>query len=438
MKSFVRILMIVLVISLITFFFSSCGNSGSKDAASSEEESTPTQNESSSSDKKSAPLDISFKVHSQTIKDDDGTELVSFKFSYPYIANPDNEEGITAINDYYESQIQRLVTTVMSEGKKAALEAKKAAEEGEFDFHPLVFQRESTIYYNYNNLLSVLNLEFENTGGAHPLSYWSSVSFDVKTGKKLALSDILGLSKEESLEKVYEIVIEQIEDSKDKEKYYFENYEENVKNYYSEDDFVLSPEGLIFYFQPYAIAPYAAGIPIFDLPYSKAVDLSIEIVPIEPNDHERDAYLQAGKLIEANKEVFYNIFGLSMLPLEMPEIISEDQSIFPVKDNRFTTFSDLDNYIRGIYVKEEADALMGTERYIEKDGKLYGDIYKDAGMGYYVDWNNYRYELNDISETEATIKIYTVDDSPAGREEITIEVKMLKENDSWLLEKMFS
>jgi hypothetical protein len=59
-------------------------------------------------------------------------------------------------------------------------------------------------------------------------------------------------------------------------------------------------------------------------------------------------------------------------------------------------------------------------------------------MGYYVDWNNYRYELSDISESKATITIYTVDDSPAGKEDITIKVNMLKENDHWLLEKMFS
>ncbi|NLZ54419.1 MAG: hypothetical protein GX892_15000 [Thermoanaerobacteraceae bacterium] len=73
----------------------------------------------------------------------------------------------------------------------------------------------------------------------------------------------------------------------------------------------------------------------------------------------------------------------------------------------------------------------------DKNGKLYGDINKDAGMGYYIDWNKYRYEVSNISETGAMITIYTVDDSPAGREEIVIKVNMVKENDRWLLEKMF-
>ena len=93
--------------------------------------------------------------------------------------------------------------------------------------------------------------------------------------------------------------------------------------------------------------------------------------------------------------------------------------------------------MRGIYVKSEADTLMNSGRYIDKDGRLHGDINKDTGMGYYIDWNNYRFEVNETSESSAIITIYVVDDSPAGKEETTIEVKMLKENDRWLLEKMF-
>lgn len=80
---------------------------------------------------------------------------------------------------------------------------------------------------------------------------------------------------------------------------------------------------------------------------------------------------------------------------------------------------------------------MGNGRYVDRDGKLHADLSKDAGMGYNVDWNDYRYGISDISETSATITIVTVDDSPAGKEDKIIKVKMLKENNKWLLEKMF-
>ncbi|NLZ53027.1 MAG: DUF4163 domain-containing protein, partial [Thermoanaerobacteraceae bacterium] len=147
-------------------------------------------------------MNISYNVYSDTVKDDDGTDLVYFRFTYPYIDNPNNRIGITAINDYYETQLDHFVNTVIPEGKKAALDAKKTAAEAGFDFYGLAYEREASIYYNDNQLLSVLNIGYENTGGAHPLSYWSSETFDVNTGRALTLSDIFGLSKEKTLEKV--------------------------------------------------------------------------------------------------------------------------------------------------------------------------------------------------------------------------------------------
>jgi len=428
---------LIITMIVLTFLLQGCASSTNSTDLSSSENSLDTPAADSSTANETLLLDISYKVYSDVVKDEDGTQLVQFRFSYPYIDNLNNHEGIAAINNYYQTQLEQFINTVVPEGKKAALEVKKAAEENGFDFHNLYYEREASVYYNDNQLLSVLNIGYENTGGAHPVSYWSSETFDVKTGRLLSLSDIFGLSKEEVLEKVYETVISQIESTTEEDYYYFENYEENVKNYYSENDFILGSNGIIFYYQLYTIAPYVAGIPTFELPYDKAGDLAVQILPLEPNDLEREVYLQAGRLIEANKDVFCNIFGLAMLPLELPENISGEQSLYPVKDNRFLTFSNLDNYIRGIYVKSEADALMNNGRYIDKNGKLYGNINKDAGMGYYIDLNNYRFEVNDISENSATITIHVVDYSPAGREEKTIKVNMQKENNRWLLEKMF-
>ena len=436
MRKDFRIIMPLIAMLLLTVLLSGCSNSNFNDISPSENSLHKPSTDSLTADESSS-LNIYYKVYSDTVKDVDGTLLVKFRFTYPYIDNPNNHEGIAVINNYYQTQLEQFIKTVVPEGKKAALELKKAAENNGFDFHNLYYEREASICYNGNHLLSVLNISYEYTGGAHPTNYWSSETFDVKTGRMLSLSDIFGLSKEEVLEKVYETVISQIESTTEEDYYYFENYEENVKNHYSENDFILGPNGIIFYYQLYTIAPYVAGIPTFELPYDKAGDLAIQILPLESNELEREVYLQAGRLIEANKDVFYNIFGLAMLPLELPENISGEQSLFPVKDNRFITFSDLDNYIRGIYVKSEADALMNSGRYVDKGGRLHGDINKDGSMGYYVDWNNYRFEVNEISENSATIKIYVIDDSPAGREEKIIEINMLKENDQWLLEKMF-
>ncbi|HHW30266.1 MAG TPA: DUF3298 and DUF4163 domain-containing protein [Clostridiaceae bacterium] len=444
MKGSVRILVLFIVISLFINLFSGCGRSKQSNletnptvSGNSNSGNTTPSGNTSTVDTEPQPLKISYKVYRNVIKDD-GTDLVYFRLSFPYIDNPENGKGIAAINDYYETYVNNFINTVVAEGKEVALEGKKNMQEAGLDFFPFAYVREASVSYNGNNLMSVLHIGYDNTGGAHPTNYWASETFDVKTGKKLALTDIFGLSKEKSLEKVYDVVLNQIKNDKEAEMYYFEDYEKGVKEYYSENDFFLDSDGIIFYYQTYAIGPYAAGIPSFKLPYEKAGDLAIKILPVKLTEDERDIIIKAGRLIEDNIDVFCNIYGLSMLPLEIPENIPEGQSLFPVKDVRFRTFSDLENYIRGIYVKSEADTLLSSVRYTDKDGKLHGDINQDAGVGYYVNWNEYRYEVSDISKNSATITIYTVDDSPAGKKDKIIKVKMLKENGLWLLEKMFS
>jgi len=457
MKRFTRILVLLLAVALYTSLFTGCSNSkdtakenttaGSSSSTTTKTTTLPAaQTVPSPSDttvspaaETTSPVKLSYKVHSQTLKDDDGFDLVYIKITYPVIDNPNNGVGIAAINEYYKVQSDQFVTNILSEGKAGAIEEKKFSKESGYDFYPFAHDKNTDIYYNGNNLLSVLHLEYENTGGAHPYSHWASETFDVKTGKKLTLSDIFGVSTEKALEKVYEVVFAQIDKIKDTDDFFYnENYKEDVKNNYSMENFVLDHEGIIFYYEPYAIAPYAAGIPAFKLPYDKAGTLAVKIPPLKSSGLQNELYYQAGKLIDTNKEVFYDIFGLSMLQLDVPEKRPENQWIFPVKDKRFTTYSELDNYIRNTYIKSQADILMGNGRYLNKDGKLYGDMSKDGGVGYYVDWNNYHYEISDISQTSATITIYTIDDSPAGKKDITIKVKMQKENGLWLLEKMFS
>lgn len=50
---------------------------------------------------------------------------------------------------------------------------------------------------------------------------------------------------------------------------YFEDYEKNAVEEFDPGQFYLTPEGVVVYYQQYAIAPYSSGIPVFLIPYSK-------------------------------------------------------------------------------------------------------------------------------------------------------------------------
>ena len=48
---------------------------------------------------------------------------------------------------------------------------------------------------------------------------------------------------------------------------YFENYPELVRKYFKPENYYLVPGGIAVYFQLYEIAPYAFGIPVFQIPF---------------------------------------------------------------------------------------------------------------------------------------------------------------------------
>ena len=434
----IKILPVIMVFCLI---LAGCGktvtNKPVTDKPAIAADSSQQEQQSSETPIANTSLQILRKVHSETLRDDDGTALLTLKITFPEIKNPGNDSGIAKINEYYGVQFDDFISNIITQGQEMARDDKEAAQSSGYEFHPHAYERSAEIYYNGNNLLSVQSLQYENTGGAHPNSLWLSETFDVKTGKKLALTDVLGGSKEEALAKVYQTVLSKIKATEGTNDFvYQESYPEDVRKNYDEDDFVLTGNSLMFYYQLYAIAPYAAGFPKFELPYNQMKTPAFNLPELPKNQLERDVYDQAGKLIDRNKEAYFDIFGLSMLKMDIPEKHAEAEVLFPVTDDRFASYDDLEQFVRGTYIKSEADSLLGNGRYRDLDGKLYGDISKDTGMGYNVDWNDYSYKIDDLTGTSASLHIFTTDDSPAGQKDTTITALVQKENGVWLLKKI--
>lgn len=232
--------------------------------------------------KPDSPVQVLHEVRSETFYDEnDRTLLLKARITVPKIANPANDKAIDAINQYYQEQLDSFMEGIMEEDLEIAQADMEFAQSNGYEFRAHCIEMNFEIAYNAYNLLSILNTRYANMGGAHPSYTRTAQTFDLTTGKQLALTNILGIDQQEFLEKLYAIATKQIKATEEKgEFFYYEDYPEGLRQYYSVDDFILRENGLVFYYQLYAIAPYAFGFPEFELPYKELGDTAMKIEPI--------------------------------------------------------------------------------------------------------------------------------------------------------------
>ncbi len=114
-----------------------------------------------------------------------------------------------------------------------------------------------TVTYNKNKILSVLFEGYLFMGGAHGMPYRTPTNSDLDTGEEVDLTKVLNKSKDEIKKEVNQAFQKKI--NKDKSLYWDNAYTiveqtkfEDLKYYFTED-------GIVFYYDPYVLAPYAAG-----------------------------------------------------------------------------------------------------------------------------------------------------------------------------------
>lgn len=124
------------------------------------------------------------------------------------------------------------------------------------------------ITYNQNCAISLYFDQYEYTGGAHGNTLRYSDTWNLPTSKRVELKSLFG-NKKDYKEYIIQNILKQIENEMNSgNKTYFDNYAELVRDNFKDNNFYLTKEGVVIYFQQYEIAPYSSGIPTFVIPYS--------------------------------------------------------------------------------------------------------------------------------------------------------------------------
>ena len=121
------------------------------------------------------------------------------------------------------------------------------------------------------------------TGGWLGGSTWDGVEggvFDLATGKKLGLSDIFKVKKDQYLSYIYDFVEREVAKliEGDPDSLYYSD--DSIRTAYNEDNFYLTEDFLVVFYQKYDIAAGAAGSQIFYIPYYSISDMLAIAVPL--------------------------------------------------------------------------------------------------------------------------------------------------------------
>lgn len=123
------------------------------------------------------------------------------------------------------------------------------------------------ICYLDDNYISFKLEDHNYQGGAHGMFYWTGCTFDLQSGQRLQLSDIVANSEEELNEIITNYFTAMINE-------YPVAFEadaiETVRNSAGFDtEFYLTDSGIRFYYSPYQLACFAAGFQQVTIPYAE-------------------------------------------------------------------------------------------------------------------------------------------------------------------------
>lgn len=202
--------------------------------------------------------DLSIKVTTRNIQED----LPEFKcnLKLPRIQTNDDSTLSKSINNEVLSFANNLKNKFESDSKEYASSAKKQG----FPIRPYVLSSEYHVPYNQNGLLSIKNVFYEYTAGAHGYYYFHTYTLDFNNGKKLLLKDLFPNNYDYNSVITNEIM-NQISIHTE---LYFPEYTENAQKLPVSYNFFIEPGYLVVYYNLYEIAPYASGIPEFKIPIS--------------------------------------------------------------------------------------------------------------------------------------------------------------------------
>lgn len=186
--------------------------------------------------------------------------IAKCEYEYPHIVNTTKSEKVDGINHKIEEQIKQLYNQNCLEAEKSAREYdQNFPQNGERTSSLLPFEVGSkyTVTFNQSGLLSFYITEYQYLGGAHPNSVRRGYTYDLDKGEAQKASDLMIWTDRQIKQYIASTISKTANKTPDS---FFMEEVEKLGQLKFPLQFYLAKEGIVFFFNPYEIAPYVAGV----------------------------------------------------------------------------------------------------------------------------------------------------------------------------------
>lgn len=216
---------------------------------------------------------VSESLRRQLLNRDKNRVLLNADYNYPQIENLGGLESIELINQEIKEVAEKEFEKNYKDVEAFAIEFDLVPMEPgrPSSMLPLVSEQTFEVKYNDDYLVSVFVTTFNHFGGAHPDTTYSSYTYDVRSGEKLTAAYFLPDRKTEEEVKQYVAEVFYTVYNKDKESFYPDTGEILTEGRFTYG-YYITKEDIVFYINPYEIAPYAAGLQEVKVPREATIE----------------------------------------------------------------------------------------------------------------------------------------------------------------------
>lgn len=207
----------------------------------------------------------------KAITDEDDSVLINASYELPVIKNTTNNAVIQKINDYYKAASDEWFNQLETVTKKSVKEDKALDPE---NFTINTMERSFEVTYNKCGILSFLQLEYVNSGAAHPNTTRIAETFDLDTGEPVLIGDILNGTADEINAMIAEGFTAMV---REQPKSYFSDAKKIIADGNPYGGFYLTDSAMKIFYQTEVIAPYAAGYLEIALDYTDTAKFKISL-----------------------------------------------------------------------------------------------------------------------------------------------------------------